>query len=542
MSALLWEPYDGPDARGPRLHVRDGNGFRGVTHHEWNATALRVAGNLRRRGVGARTYVGCLLTNTFDVCAAVPGTWLAGGVVVSLPTLSRGLDPHAYGAQILRLCRLSGIELLLVEAQFLPVLTELMGPDTGVRVEAFESLTDGDPIEEADPPRADDVIFVQFSSGSTTDPKGCALTARAIGRHMTMLAGALDIDARDQGVSWLPLSHDMGLFGTLLMSWTSGMRLALSTPQRFLSAPKTWLKDMSEFGATMTVGPNFALALLARSARSSASLKPFPMRAWVVGGERVEWDTLERASAALAHLGVGMRAFNPAYGLAEATLAVTTVRPDEEPTVLEVPHDALGVFGSDGAAPLRLASAGRPLAGVELEIAAPAGQVGEITVRSPSLADGYHHDPEQTARRFVDGGLRTGDLGLVDASGALHVVGRVDDMIAVAGRKIHARDLENALDGDVGVRPGTCVLVDVRSGEGTRLIVLAEPAKGVTDYPGIARRISEVARKRLGVRLDECVIVAGGTIPKTPSGKVQRYRCRQLIEAGKLPALSELRG
>jgi fatty-acyl-CoA synthase len=218
------------------------------------------------------------------------------------------------------------------------------------------------------------------------------------------------------------------------------------------------------------------------------------------------------------------------------------VRNDEDPTVIEVDSGALSgdTAAHQEAQPIAVVSTGRPLQGVEVEVAAARGEVGEIFVRSPSLAEGYVNDPTLTAQRFVDGRVCTGDLGVLDEAGELYVIGRVDDMISVAGRKIYARDLEQALDAEAGVRPGASVLVDTAAGGRQRLVVLAEPAKGVTDFAPIAKRISDIARTRLGVRIDDCLIVPGGTLPKTPSGKIQRHRCRELVTTGELPIMAQL--
>ena len=155
----------------------------------------------------------------------------------------------------------------------------------GTRIASFESLIDSGTIEP-ELPGEDEVIFIQYSSGSTSDPKGCLLTARAIQAQLDLLADGLSVDPSvDQGVMWLPLSHDMGLFGCLLLSFAKGMRLVVSTPERFLKSPATWLADCAEVQATITAVPNFALELAARAGRVSPPRR-FPMRKCVIGGER----------------------------------------------------------------------------------------------------------------------------------------------------------------------------------------------------------------------------------------------------------------
>jgi acyl-CoA synthetase (AMP-forming)/AMP-acid ligase II len=311
----------------------------------------------------------------------------------------------------------------------------------------------------------------------------------------------------------------MGLFGCLLLSWTQGAPLALSRPERFLASPATWVEDLSAFGATLTAGPNFGLERLARSDGVGRGCRPFPMRKWVVGGEPVEWDTLQSVARRLAPLGIELEAFSPAYGLAEATLAVTMVRPAEAPRARTVGERTV-------------TSVGHPLRGVEVTL-----DGGEIVVRSPSLASGYAGDPGLTAARLGGGRLRTGDTGILDDSGALYVTGRLDDMIAMGGRKIHAREIEATLARVGGVRPGACALVDADR-DRRRLVVLAEPARDATDLRGVARAAVDAVRTQHGIRVDDCWIVPGGTIPKTPSGKLQRYRCRELVERDELDVLA----
>jgi fatty-acyl-CoA synthase len=537
--ADLWEPQIPRGTPATRLHVWDRQQYVPVTQDEWRANGQRAASALRRLGVRPGDRVGCVLTNTLATCSGVLGIWFAGATVVSLPTLARGLSTATYVAQLERLCRHSEAALLLVEDRYAAILEELLDPASDLRIRRFESL-DGGPVVYEPPGGADDAVFVQYSSGSTTEPKGCLLSAGAIAAQMERLAEALDLDPRvDRGVSWLPLSHDMGLFGCVLLSWTHGMPLALGAPERFLASPASWVADLSDFGSTITAGPNFALERLARSARAARARDPFPMRKWVVGAERVEWWALETVASLLAPLGMRLDAFCPAYGLAEATLAVTMVRPSERPAAISVDAEALAGGRVEEVQPggrgTTLTALGRPLRDVRVE--AGSGATREIVVASPSLAAGYVGAPEATAERFVGGTVRTGDIGFLGPDGALYMAGRADDMISVAGRKIHARDLERALDSSAGVRPGACVLVDGERDGRRHLILLAEPAKDVTDAAPVARALTETARSVLGIRVDDCWIVPAGTIPKTPSGKIQRYRCRELVERREVDVL-----
>lgn len=529
MTAGPWTAFEEQRPAGPHLRVWDGDGFRDLGWDDWRRGALRAAAGFRRLGVGPGDRVSCILTNCPEVCEGVLGVWLAGATVVSLPTLSRGADLATYARQLRRSCAVAGTETLLVEERFAGLLREAL-PE--LRIATWEKL----PADRSPEPICPDgnVAFVQFSSGSTQEPRGCALSAAAIVRQLDILAEGLQLDpVYDEGMSWLPLSHDMGFFGCLMLSFVKGMRLTVGTPERFLRSPRTWWGDCAEVGATITAAPNFALDLAARAANGSEP-RPCPMRKCVIGGERVEPQTLETAVAALEPWGLTPEALLPAYGLAEAVLAVTMTPLAEAPRILAVDGAALRdqrlvpvvEGGGNGTEVTRLVSAGRPLRGVDLEIAGEAG-VGEIRLRSPSLAEGYLNDTGATQERFVDGWLQTRDVGFVH-DGMLYVHGRLDDMLNVGGRNIWARDIEAEIARQAPVRPGSCVLVDQMVDGTARLVLVTEPKPGGSpeEIASVGRR---VALETAGARLDRCVVLARGALPKTPSGKVQRYRCREIL-------------
>jgi fatty-acyl-CoA synthase len=374
--------------------------------------------------------------------------------------------------------------------------------------------------------------FVQYSSGSTSDPKGCVLTMGAIGAQERMLARRLEVDGDSRGVMWLPLSHDMGLFGCVMLSWSYGMRLTLGTPERFLRKPHTWMEDCVDFGATISVSPNFGLGLAARRARTRPPNGRFPLRTLVLGGERIEWSTLAEAVEVLGPHGVEMHSLTPAYGLAEATLAVTMKRMGERPTAVHVDADAayrgeLIVRPDEGDGTLAMVSCGPPMDGVSVQTRGDSG-LGRICIRSEALASRYLDAPGETRRRFRrDGELVTEDIGFM-LDGELYVLGRTDDAIPIGGRNVFARDVELAL-GDCGARQGCATLVDLPDGDTLRLVLMAEPPPDAEDLGALADAMAKAAFDSAGVRADECVLLQPGSLPKTPSGKIQRFRCRALL-------------
>jgi fatty-acyl-CoA synthase len=540
---LLDAMYESRPSAGPYLRVWNGGGFDELSWDDWRSRAERSVAGVRALGVERGKAVACVLTNSPAVCSGVIAVWLAGGMVASLPTPSRGMGLDTYLTQLRAIFRQLDADVLLMEESYAAAFPE--EELEGITVASFESLLDSGPAEP-DVAAADDVTFVQYSSGSTREPKGCLLQARAIEAQLDLLAEGLSLDAAsEQGVMWLPLSHDMGLFGCLMLSFAKGMRLQVGAPERFLRAPATWFSDIAELQATITAAPNFALDLAARAARANPPA-PSPMRKCVIGGERVEARTLVRAVDALRDRGLPATSLLPAYGMAEAVLAVTMARLEDEPRVISARSEALlegeleldaDLARADTPGFTQLVSCGPPLRGIELDVLG--GTVGEICVGSPALAAGYAGDPVSTAERFVDGRVCTRDLGFM-LDGELYVYGRTDDMIVFGGRNVWARDVEAAICAHAPVRPGSCALVDVHDGDRQRLVVVVEPAKGETEFGEIARAAKQAAYQIAGVGVHECVVVSPGTLPKTPSGKIQRFRCRSLTTSDDIEPLARV--
>jgi acyl-CoA synthetase (AMP-forming)/AMP-acid ligase II len=324
--------------------------------------------------------------------------------------------------------------------------------------------------------------------------------------------------------------------------WTCGGDHLLSSPERFLRSPGTWFADCAAFGATITVGPSSALQLAVRSARAAPPSGRLRLKAIMVGAERVEWRALREAVDVLGPAGLRMDAFMPAYGLAEATLAVTAVRLEEAPRALQVATRALAdsrLAEPDGDEPTTaLVSLGRPLDGIDVRIDGD-GELGEVCVRSPSLAVGYWDDPVATSTRFSGGELHTGDIGF-ERDGELFVAGRADDLLNVGGRSVYAGEIEAALSAGGALRPGCCALLDVSAGEQPRLMLLAELRRRRDDHEAVARDAARTVLRTAGLRLDECLFLPKGSLPKTPSGKVQRFRARQLATAGDIDAAARV--
>jgi fatty-acyl-CoA synthase len=499
------------------------------------ADAERMTAGMRLAGVESGARVAAILMNTPLACRGIIGAWLAGGVIASFPVPSRGMDAAEYVEQLRALSAHLDQQVTFVDAQTLALLPEDLVRQLNIRT--WESVADSGKIDPT-PPGDDDLAFIQYSSGSMSLPKGCMLTPRAIARQLEMV---IEFTCAEPGISgwssWLPLSHDMGLFGNYLFPLAYRLHLALSTPERFAFSPRSWFEDAARFGSAYTCGTNTALHLAARMQSDRRPIGKLQLRCVVLGAERIEWDCMLRALLAFGPAGLRAEHLMPAYGLAEATLAVTTCPFDEPPRYMTVDSVALadGIIeevepGAEVAT--RIVSSGVPCSGVELP-GLESDAVNEVRVRSPSLAEGYYGEEQRTQEHFCEGELRTADIGFA-RDGYLYPVGRVDDVISIAGRKVYAREIEAAVDGLEGVRKGCTTMIERQIGGRPRLALLMEVGRDSTEFRSLAEEAATIAMRKAAVPLDECLFLKKGTLPKTPSGKIQRYRCRQLLEGRRL--------
>jgi acyl-CoA synthetase (AMP-forming)/AMP-acid ligase II len=474
--------------------------------------------------VGRDGAVALVMETSLDCLISLLGAWRAGITTLSLPYPARSAPPDEYRRQLLDIGRMTGAELLVLPARFAGLDLE-----DAVRVTSFrECAAHARRADVADPGE-----FVQFSSGSTGRPKGVRLSSPAIAANVTAI---LDHMApHSEGViacSWLPLSHDMGLIGMCLAGLASmgppwrGRRLALMPPERMVARPSRWLQACSEIGATVTSAPNFALDLVvAHPGAVPASVDLRPLKVLIVGSEPIMPGTLRRFGQAMTPLGFDEAALCPAYGMAEAAVAVTMVPPHERW------RSAAG--GPDGA---EVVSCGVPLRC--LQVGAPAGwkAAGPIAVRGASLLTGYLG---QAASPLEGGWLATSDLGFV-SEGELHVVGRADDVLVIAGRKLYPELLEETASRHEAVRAGNCAAISDGSG-GYLIVAERRRASAGADMPDACRWIRRELAVHGGVAPTAVVIVSPGSIPKTPSGKLQRKRLGQLHRQGELAVEAELR-
>jgi fatty-acyl-CoA synthase len=516
-------------------------GAGGRERVEWarlHDDARGMAAALQSRGVGPGSHVALLGATTRPFVTAVQATWLAGATVVVLPLPMRLASIEDFVAQTRRLIVHADAQIVVIDAQ----LSEFLDPEPGdppiVRLDELRG-TSGAYQRPADDPDA--LAILQFTSGSTADPKGVMVPQRCMTANLDAAVDAAGFDRDvDTAVSWLPLYHDMGLIGLLGAPMVHGFDLVLASPQDFLAAPARWMEWMAEFRATVTAGPSFAYALAARALGRLDALDLSRWRLALNGAEPIDPNAVERFLAAGAAHGVDPRAAFCVYGMAEATLAVTF---PETGTGMNVDTVDQRVLETDGyAAPVdpgttnvaarRLPRLGRPLSGLDLRICdATTGltmqerEVGEIELRGSSMTPGYFGNPNASAEARRGDWFRTGDLGyLVD--GELVVCGRLKDVIIVGGRNVFPEDVERAAESVDGVRAGNVIAFGTEGRRGREAVVVVAETK-LDQAEDVRSAVAARVTDAIGVPPEDVVLVRPGTLPKTSSGKPQRSLCRR---------------
>ena len=527
VEVLRWHAERDPERTHVFLRAEDGT-ERAISYGALWARALAVADGLRERKIGAGDTVALMLRTEEPFLAVFFGTLLAGAIPVPLYPPFRADRIEEYVRRQLGILGNSQARVLVTFAQaervaaFLrrhaPALAEVIPADRLAR-----------PATRRPAPRlaATAPALIQYTSGSTGDPKGVLLSHANLLANIRAIGEAIDIRPDDVAVSWLPLYHDMGLIGAWLGALYFGIPIAIMSPLAFLARPARWLWALHAHRATLSPAPNFAFDLCVRKIGDD-ELEGLDLGAWRLalnGSEPVSAETIERFTRRFAPYGFRPEAMCPTYGLAEASVGLTVSPIGRRPRV-------------DG----RVVSCGRPLPGHAVRVVDAAGRPvaerveGGIEFRGPSVTRGYFRNPAATRAAFRDGWCDSGDLGYW-AEGELFVTGRRKDLIIKAGRNLYPQEIEE-LVGDVpGIRKGCVAAFGVADPAiGTeRLVVVAEsrePAPAARE--GLRARVLERVVAALGVPPDTIVVCGPGTVLKTPSGKVRRSATREAYLAGRL--------
>jgi fatty-acyl-CoA synthase len=553
-----------------RVHIRlyeEGDEPRAITFGELYERGSAVAAELARRGLEPGQSVALMLPTCAEFFPTFAGILLAGGIPVPIYPPFRADRIAEYAA------RQSGI-LRNAEARFLitfrgteglahllrpniPGLREVLNAQRlcqRTRAPQEASADDAEkhwrPVENlAHQARGEDIAFLQYTSGSTGDPKGVILTHANLLANIRAIVAGFAVTREDLVVSWLPLYHDMGLIGAWFTPLFSGIPVVVMSPVAFLSEPMRWLRAIQRYGGTLSPAPNFAYELCVRKI-ADQDLPGLDLGSWraaLNGAEPVQAATVERFVARFAPYGFRREAMLSVYGLAENCVGVsapklgTACRIDRvDRAALESKGQAVPAAAGDPTA-LEFVGAGRPLPTVECRIVTSdggdAGQriEGHLWFRGPSATSGYYRNPEATRELIRDDGWHeSGDLAYW-ADGELFITGRAKDLIIKAGRNLYPQEVEQVAGRIAGVRPG-CVVAfgapDERSGT-ERFVVTAEIRKQA-DSSRISAEISRAVQDAMGVPPDIIELLPPQSIPKTSSGKLRRAETRRLYLAGKL--------
>jgi len=536
--------------------------LRTITFGELYERASLVAADLRRRGLEPAQTVGIMLPTCAEFFWTFAGILLAGGIPVPIYPPFRADRIAEYAARQSNILRNAEAQFLVTWRQAenlakllqprVPSLREVLNAQKLASAPANPQEAAGEwrPVQHlSHHARGEDIAFLQYTSGSTGDPKGVVLTHANLLANIRAIISGIDIQANDACVSWLPLYHDMGLIGAWFVPLFTGIPLVVMSPLAFLSRPERWLRAIHRHRATICPAPNFAYELCVRKI-ADKDLEGLDLSSWRAatnGAEPVRAETMERFAKRFAPYGFRREALMPVYGLAEATLAVSVPRLGTgfkvdriERAQFESAGRAVPVADADAAA-LEFVNAGKPVPSVEVRIVDADGvnlgerREGRLWFRGPSATSGYYRNAEATRELLRDGNwIDSGDLAYW-GEGEIYITGRAKDVIIKAGRNLYPHEVEEIAGRIAGVRTG-CVVAfgapDERSG--TERLVVAAELRDMASAKTIEAEIARAVDEALGMPPDVIALLPPQSIPKTSSGKLRRSETRRLFIEGKL--------
>ncbi|MCK5366656.1 MAG: AMP-binding protein, partial [Gammaproteobacteria bacterium] len=552
LEALDWHVRAHPD----RIHVQlygDAGEIRDISYRDLLDGARAVAAGLRRLPFTPGQSVAVMLPTGAEYLYSFMGILLAGGVPVPIYPPARLSQIEDHFRRHARILKNAGAVCLITfpPAKRVSRLLTSHVPELRTIVTVPE-LSGAGLLDEASAASPDTVAFLQYTSGSTGNPKGVVLTHAQLLASLRSMGEALEARSSDVFVSWLPLYHDMGLIGAWFGSLYHAVRLVIMSPLHFLSRPQRWLWAIHRYGGTLSAAPNFAFELCLRRI-DDKDIEGLDLQHWRIaanGAEAISPTTMEAFCDRFAAHGFRRATMFPVYGLAECSVGLTFSPIGRGPLVDAIDRDILAREGraqpATSATPereaLRIVSCGLPLVHHEIRVVDSAGrelperQEGRLQFRGPSATSGYYRNQEKTAALFQGNWLETGDLAYI-AAGELFITGRSKDLIIKAGRNIYPTEIEDLIGELDGIRKGRVAVFgspDAQTGT-ERLVVLAETRKKQPQARERLRAaINEIATDVVTMPPDDVVLAAPNTVLKTSSGKIRRAASRKLYEEGRL--------
>ncbi len=515
--------------------------------------AQAIAAGLLSLGLKSGEAVAIMLPTSFEFFHSFFGVLLAGGVPVPMypPARRAQIEDHLQRQSGILASCLAPILITVPEAKMFARFLQAQ-VDTLRSIVTPKDLRAPNAVPERPTLTPKATALLQYTSGSTGNPKGVILTHANLLANIRAFGQAVQVSSADVCVSWLPLYHDMGLIGTWLGSLYHANLLVLMSPMDFLARPERWLWAVHRHRGTVTAAPNFAFELCLRRL-NDADLSGLDLSSWrfaANGAEPVSPDTLTRFSARLARYGFRAEALAPVYGLAESAVGLAVPALGRGALIDRIEREAFtrtgrAVPAQEGDAhALRIVACGRALPGHGLRVVDDGGRelperiVGRLEFRGPSATSGYFRNPEATRALFHGEWLDTGDLAYM-AQGEVYLTSRVKDMIIRGGHNIYPYELEEAIGNIAGVRKGCVAIFGVADAVAAteRLVVVAEMREAdAATTNELRRRINALAVELLGTPPDDVVLAPAHSVLKTSSGKIRRAATRELYQSGALGA------
>lgn len=511
----------------------------------------KVAVRLRQLDLEPGASVAIMLPTCPDYFYAFWGILCCGGVPVPLYPPARPTQIEEHVRRHRKIISNARVKLLVTVPQAKPVarLLKSQVPELS-KIITTDNLYAESAKEFLLPHSENDVAFLQYTSGSTGDPKGVILTHANLLANIRAMGRVCRVTPRDVFVSWLPLYHDMGLIGAWFGSLCHGCRLVVMSPLSFLSRPERWLRTIDRFGGTLSASPNFGYEICA-TRLDDDEISGLNLSSWRMalnGAEPVIPDTLRRFQKRFQPYGFNPKALAPVYGLAESTVGLVFPEPGSGVRVDHIVRETFVGSGKaesagDGEEAVQeFVCCGRPLPGHQVRIVdssdreLPEREEGRLQFKGPSSTSGYFRNADETRKLFSGEWLETGDLAYI-AGGEVYITSRVKDIIFRGGRNIYPHELEDIIGNIPEIRKG-CTAVFASSNDRStteKLVILTESRQTSSEaLSELRRQIVDVTIDLLGMAPDDVVIAPPGTVLKTSSGKIRRSACRQLYESGSI--------
>ena len=528
--------------------------FRSLTGEELNYPWFAMEREARRRGAmllasGMRKgdRLAVVIAEPHEFVLTFLGAVAAGVVPVPIYPRAGFKAKNAYVETVSHIVAAAGARVLITLENTREVIEEVVAKGASLeRILTVEEFFRGDaPTVEWPTIEPHDLCFLQFTSGSTSMPKGVMVTHASLIANVNAFLGPAGIAKNDDdiAITWLPLYHDMGLIGFVLGTLLFDLPTVLLPTEAFARRPTMWMEAMSHYGGTITFAPNFAYSLAVKRSRDKdlEGLNLSKLRVAGCGAEPINANVMRAFAERFAPAGFNANALMPCYGMAEATLAIS-FHAHGTPLIIDrvsARSMTLGqaVPAAEGEDALELLSCGPAFPEHSVRVVDDSGAflgeraVGELIMQGPSVTSGYYQNPEATSAGYREGWLHTGDLGYI-VDGRIYVCGRIKDLIIIRGANFYPQDIEWAVSEVPGVRRDNVVAFSVVNDGEESLVIAAEG--GSADAALLRKTIAAKVSESCGLSIGHVAVVRVGSLPKTSSGKPQRRRTKQLFELGQL--------